>query len=223
MKAGLGAIVFVDGQNLFHGAQSAFGQKSPTYDVRALAQELAGQQGEVLTQARFYSGVPSRHDNQYWHDFWASKLLQMSRSKVEIFTRELRYRTVTMKTDGTAHTARVPQEKGVDIRIALDLLRLTTQKAYDTAIIVSQDQDFSEVAGDVKAIAREQGRRIRLVSAYPSGGEHLNKRGINGMDWLPITWDTYRKCLDAISHLPSRKQGDKATSASAAPQAASLG
>jgi hypothetical protein len=31
------AVVFIDGQNLFHSAKAAFGYHEPTYDVRALA------------------------------------------------------------------------------------------------------------------------------------------------------------------------------------------
>jgi len=34
------------------------------------------------------------------------------------------------------------QEKGVDVSIAIDLIRLTHENAYDLGIIVSQDWDF---------------------------------------------------------------------------------
>ncbi len=32
------AVIFVDGQNLFHGAREAFGCAHPNHDVRALAE-----------------------------------------------------------------------------------------------------------------------------------------------------------------------------------------
>ncbi len=34
------AVVFVDGQNLFHAAREAFGYTYPNYDVSALAKQI---------------------------------------------------------------------------------------------------------------------------------------------------------------------------------------
>jgi hypothetical protein len=39
------AIVFIDGQNLFHAVKSAFGYSFPNYDVCALAERLCGDKG----------------------------------------------------------------------------------------------------------------------------------------------------------------------------------
>jgi uncharacterized LabA/DUF88 family protein len=38
------------------------------------------------------------------------------------------------------------EEKGVDVRIALDVIRLAHRAEYDVALLFSQDQDLSEVA-----------------------------------------------------------------------------
>ena len=63
---------------------------------------------------------------------------------------------------------------------------LAIERAYDTAIVLSQDQDLSEAAHDVKKIAKAQGRTIRIVSAYPwkpGFYKGMNDKGINGTDW----------------------------------------
>jgi uncharacterized LabA/DUF88 family protein len=38
------------------------------------------------------------------------------------------------------------EEKGIDVRIALDVIAEAHRRAYDVALILSQDQDLSEVA-----------------------------------------------------------------------------
>jgi len=37
----------------------------------------------------------------------------------------------------------------------------------DVVLLFSQDQDFAELADEVRAIAREQQRRLKIASAYP--------------------------------------------------------
>jgi len=47
------AIVFIDGQNLFHATREVFGYMYPNYDVQALARRLCAAQGWQLEQTRF--------------------------------------------------------------------------------------------------------------------------------------------------------------------------
>ena len=68
------AIVFVDGQNLFHVAREAFGHTYPNYDVLALARRICETKGWTLTQVRFYTGIPDLADDPFWHRFWEAKL-----------------------------------------------------------------------------------------------------------------------------------------------------
>jgi hypothetical protein len=90
----------------------------------------------------------------------------------------------------------VGQEKGVDIRIALDMVRMAHQKAYDVALLFSQDQDLTEAVDEVKVIAREQKRWIKVVSSFPVSPTYRNRRGIDKTDWVPIDRSTYDACLD---------------------------
>jgi hypothetical protein len=90
----------------------------------------------------------------------------------------------------------VGQEKGVDVRLALDIVRLARQGAYDVALVFSQDQDLTEAVDEVKTIARQQDRWIKVASAYPFSPTSRNRRGIDGTDWIPIDRETYEACLD---------------------------
>ena len=162
------AIAFVDGQNLFHSAKQAFGYTFPNYDILRLARRICSDQGWALAQVRFCTGIPDPTDNDFWHHFWTHKLAQMGRTGVHVYSRSLRYRNKSFKLpDGTQHTVLVGQEKGIDVRLALDLVTLAIDGHYDVGLILSQDQDLSEAVEDVKLIARQKGRWVRLASAYP--------------------------------------------------------
>jgi len=109
----------------------------------------------------------------------------------------LRYRNQTVRLpDGSSHIFLVGQEKGIDVRIAIDIIRLAHTKAYDVALIISQDQDLSEVAGEIRLIANEQNRWIKIASAFPISPTYDNKRGINKTDWIKIDRKTYDACID---------------------------
>lgn len=196
-------IAFVDGQNLFHTVRAAFGYTYPNYDVKALAQAICPARGWQLAQVRFYTGVPDRTDNAFWSGFWAAKLLAMSRQGIWTFSRTLRYRNQTVKLpDGTMHAFLAAEEKGVDVRIALDVIRMAHRREYDVALVFSQDQDLSEVAAEVRVISAEQSRWIKIASAFPVSPAARNRRGINSTDWIQIDRAAYDACIDARDYRP---------------------
>lgn len=191
------AVVFVDGQNLFHAAREAFGYTYPNYDVLALARQVCVARAWTLVQARFYTGIPDFTDNPFWHRFWEAKLRAVSWQGVHIYSRALRYRNKTVKLpDGSTHTFLAGEEKGIDIRLALDVIRMAHRSQYDVAVMLSQDQDLSEVAEEIRAIAREQNRWIKVACAFPSSPASRNRRGIDKTDWIRIERAAYDACLD---------------------------
>ncbi len=198
-------IAFVDGQNLFHTAKEAFGCSYPNYDGRALAEAVCRSQGWSLIETRFYTGVPDAADDPFWHHFWERKLAVMGRQGIVVFSRRLRYRNVQVRLpDGTTHTFLTGEEKGVDVRLALDVIRLAHASAYDVAVIFSQDQDLSEVATEVRHISREQSRWIKMASAFPRSPASRNRRGIDKTDWIPFERTLYDTCLDRRDYRPPR-------------------
>jgi hypothetical protein len=122
---------------------------------------------------------------------------------VHTFSRSLRYRNQRVQLpDGTEHTFLTGVEKGIDVRIAIDVIRMAHHREYDVALIFSQDQDLSEVAEEIRAIAGEQDRWIKVASAYPVSPTVPNARGINQTDWLPISRAVYDACLDPRDYRP---------------------
>ena len=186
------ARAFVDGQNLYHQAKEAYGYQHPNYDVLVLARAVCRTRNWALERVHFYTGIHTQARNPYWHHFWSAKLNHMRRQGIEVFSRNLRYRPA-------------PEEKGIDVRIALDIIRLARQNAFDVALVFSQDQDLSEVADEIRAIARDQGRWIKIASAFPQSPASRNRRGINKTDWIPIGINTYNRCLDRRDFRPKHR------------------
>jgi uncharacterized LabA/DUF88 family protein len=192
----LRAIAFFDGQNLFASARGAFGITAPSFDVAALSHAVAEPRGWQIRQVRFYSGVPSERDNAPLHRAWASQLRRMRAQGVHVTVRPLRrHRKRGRLDDGTVAEFTVFEEKGIDVRIALDIVRAVIDRSCDVVLLFSQDQDFSEVATEVRDIARQQHRWVKIASAFPFGEGTRNRRGVDRTDWIPIDWATYESCL----------------------------
>lgn len=191
------AIAFIDGQNLFHHSCSAFGYRFPNYDIQKLTGTIVNSQHWNLTGIHFYTGVPDAGDNPKWNRFWTNKLAAMGRQGISVFSRPLRYRnqTVSLPAGGT-HTFLTAEEKGIDVRIALDVIGKAVRNEYDVALVFSQDQDLSEVADEIRVISRQQNRWIKMACAYPISPTVTNRRGINGTDWIKIPRATYETCID---------------------------
>jgi uncharacterized LabA/DUF88 family protein len=197
------AVAFVDGQNLFHSVRRTFGYQSPNYDPTALARAVCALRGWRLAATHFYTGVPDEADDPRWNRFWNARLAVMATRGVRTFSRALRYRDVQpAHPSGALTTIRVGREKGIDVRLALDIVRLAREDAFDVAILFSQDQDLSEVADEVRAISREHQRWIRLACAFPISPTSRNRRGIEGTEWVRIDRATYDACLDPNDYFP---------------------
>jgi len=191
-------VAFVDGQNLFNAAKQAFGYDYPNYDAVKLARLICEQRGQerqerwMLARLHFFTGMPSPTKDEPRNRFWKSKLAAMGRNEiVQTFSRPIVYRNG------------IGQEKGIDVRLALDAVRLAHENEYDVALIFSQDQDFSELAIEIKRIASVQNRWVTVVCAYPVGAGYSNKSGIDKTDWFKIDKTLYDRAIDSYDYRKS--------------------
>ena len=183
--------VFIDGQNLYRLALLAWGRARtsetfryswPSYDVLKLANALVrSAPNRILTEVRFYTGVPRREDDQRWNKFWTNKLFSLTGQGVHTYR---------------GRVDRFGNEKGVDVSLAIDLVHATHEQRYDVAIIVSQDTDFAPAVGLSRDIAGKQGRTVDFESAFPTATVGRRSRGINGTTWTPSDKAMYDSCFD---------------------------
>lgn len=197
------AMAFIDGQNLFQHAKAAFGHHHPNYDPIKLHKAVCDSQGWVPNLVRFYTGIPEASRDAMWAGYWSNRTLAMKRAGVSVTTRKLRYRDKEAYNDkGELEVFAVAQEKGIDVRLALDIVRLARKRQYDVAVIYSQDQDLNEIVEEINDIALEQNRKILIASAFPDSATATYKRGINNTMWLKLDQATYEKCIDPKDYRP---------------------
>ncbi len=197
------AFAFIDGQNLFLSSKDAFGYRFPNYDVGGLARQACKSNGWELAEVRFYTGIHDPTTNPFWNSFWVNKTAQMGQTGIKVVTLPLRYRNKSVRLpDGAEHTFLAAEEKGIDVRIALDVIAGARNRLYHVGMIFSQDQDLAEVATEIRTIAKEQGRWIKVACAFPDSPTARNRRGINNTDWIRIDRAMYDRCIDPRDYRP---------------------
>lgn len=190
-------IAFVDGQNLFHAAKEAFGYSYPNYDPKKLATSVCHSKNWNLEEVYFYTGIPAITKNEKLHKFWAKKILFLKRAGIKTQTFPLSYRDKEITCpDGKKRIVEIAEEKRVDVRLALDIFRLTLEGKCDVVLIFSQDADFEELVKDVEENAKKQSRWIKVASAFPDSSKRHYRRGIEKTDWIRIDKVTYDTCID---------------------------
>jgi uncharacterized LabA/DUF88 family protein len=204
-------MAFIDGQNLYRHAKEAFGYHHPNYDPVKLHKAICEERGWRPTLTRFYTGVPSQIESPMWAAYWSNRVLALKRVGVSVTTRPIRYHkekvigsdgNPILQPDGSFKMVTVPHEKGIDVRLALDLVSLARKRQFDIALIFSQDQDLQEVVQEIWDIAREQDRWIKVACAFPAGSNASSGRGIDKTDWCPMEKAFYDQHLDPRDYRP---------------------
>ena len=196
-------MAFFDAQHLYRHAKDAFGHHHPNFDPVKLHTAICESKGWRSAPVRFYTGVPAADRSAMWHGYWNNRILALKRSGVHVTTRPIRYRIHKVEgVGGSVEETVVPQEKGIDVRLALDLVSLARKRQFDVAIIYSQDQDLTEVVAEVKEIAADQNRPIVVASAFPAGPRATSRYGIRGAEWIKMDQAFYDSCLDPRDYRP---------------------
>lgn len=142
-------ICFIDAQNVFHGQR----ENGWRIDWEKFVKYFS-YNGEELWQVYYFAG-----EKEDLNDGEAN-FLQFLREKMrwEVCTYPLGRRTVSCSKCG--YTQTVAAEKGVDVGLAIKMLTLGINRAYETAILVSGDRDYLEAVDFVKSL----GLRVEVVS-----------------------------------------------------------
>lgn len=185
-------MVWIDGQNLFHRAKAMFGHRSPDYDIRSISQALCERMDWDIQAIHFYSGIPPESESPRWRHFWDDKLRRLKADAgvpVHTFTPELRYRSEwTQRGDGQWQLYRCPQEKGVDVRLALDMVAAAYENKCDAMVIMTEDSDLQQAVDRCLQIARSQDRKLLIANAFPHDPSNpAPRRSLR--DAIPLRFD----------------------------------
>lgn len=180
---------FVDGQNLFGNVKSAFGYSYANFDLRKLTAAvcLTHFGTNKIKDIYFYTGIP-RNDkpDRHLRRFWMNKIRFMrEKQAIHCFHSDLKYDDKNR-----------PREKGIDVKLALDIFRLAYENQYDAAILFSQDNDFRVLVPELRNTAKLQKREIQIFCAYPLSSSGTHNKGIEGMQSIPFNKYVYDQTID---------------------------
>ena len=189
-------MVLVDGQNLYKTCRELFGH--PLCHPHLLAEHLAGPRTQNRIACRFYTGRPNQNvpGERIKVRNLDRRLDGMRGVGVTVVTRPLRYhwdwghkemlprphrwatpQTVTLKP------SQRPQEKGIDLAIALDVIEFVLADKLDVAIVVSLDRDLSEIPKALRNLRPLVNRAVRLEAAVPVEANLRYPKTVDGFDY----------------------------------------
>ena len=133
-------VLFIDYQNAYRCARNVFfpnpqSGRDGHLKPMDLGQLIAGRGAEdgtsyTLSQVRVYSGRPDRDRDKRTFSAHRKQSRRWELDGAEVIERDLRYLQERL------------QEKGIDVALATDFVRLAISGSYDVGVIMSTDNDL---------------------------------------------------------------------------------
>lgn len=144
-------VIFLDGSNFYHRLKdSGSGFKQLLgFDYKAFAKWLA--HGRQTIESIYYVGLVRKEAGNF-------KSEELVRNQQKLFAL-LQKQNWKIKTGYMMKHDKDYKEKGVDVKLAVDILDMAYQDKYDTAIVVSSDTDL--IPGIIRA--KELGKKIEYI------------------------------------------------------------
>lgn len=149
----LRVVVFIDGQNFYNDCRRTFrkGETHPHLLAKEACSPAIGPDRQ-LVQVRFYTGVHTPNRNPGMNAYMTRRLEAMRAQGVHVFQRPLKYGLEWVedkRNPGNFLQIWKGKEKGVDVKLALDLVMMAVEDRYDVAVVVSTDTDLDEAIEEV--------------------------------------------------------------------------
>ena len=141
-------VIFIDGSNLYHSLEENC--KRFDVDFAAFAAKLC--KGRPLFRTYYYNVLRDSERNQ-----------QAYQDQQKFLSALYNVPYLEVRLGGSKVRGAVAVEKGIDIMVATDMLRLGWENLYDVAILVSGDGDFAYAVQTVK----NMGKHVE-IAAFPA-------------------------------------------------------
>ena len=175
--------VFIDGSNLYHSLEENC--KRYDLDFAAFAAKLC--KGRQLFRTYYYNVLrdPDRNPQAY-------------QDQQKFITALYNTPYLEVRLGGSKMRGDIAVEKGIDIMLATDLLRLAWNDLYDVGVVVSGDGDFAYAVQAVKDI----GKHVE-IAAFPS---NLSYELANAADYREFFTPAYFSDLWSRNRTPAKSE-----------------
>lgn len=181
-----GAVVFVDLQNLHNFLGDQCGVNPYQFNMVDFLKEWGASYGIPVAEIRVYTGIHSDLREPEKAAATTKRLNWLARQGVKVFTSKLAY-----AVDHTTGLTRA-REKGVDVRLASELIQAVACEGVSRVILITQDNDLSQAVDVARSICRSRGVRLQAFSpelkdrSRASGKMRCGFRGIHMTDKLDV-------------------------------------
>ena len=172
-------VIFVDYQNAYRRARDAFhnhradphwlGQVRPD----ALGALITGQRNSAereLRQVRMYRGLPQSTRDPKGYGAALRQIAAWQRNPlIAVITRPFRY--------PRNYPTAPPQEKGIDVQLALDFVMMAVRNEYDIGVLVSNDTDLRPA---LEEVIRLDNQSVEVVAWEPLAGRRRYRVRLSG-------------------------------------------
>lgn len=145
------AMVFIDGSNFYFKLKSLTAHFNPSFPLlhfpfARFAQWLT--EGNTLMGVRYYIGALKRQrGNEKSEKLYADQQKLLASLQQQKITTILGH--IIQHPDRSFH------EKGVDVRLAVEMIRFARENHYDIAYLISSDTDLVPAVEEVKSFGRK--------------------------------------------------------------------
>lgn len=152
--------VYIDGSNIYNRLKEFdIPEEDKRFDYSAFVTHLLGER--ELVSKRYYVGIVRNHDNSEKGE----RLVKKQQQHLE----RLRLAGFDIKQGKIMYDGGRIREKGVDVKLSIDLVVGAADNLYDTAIVVSSDTDLLPA---IKYVVNGRKKKVEYVgfAGHPSFG-----------------------------------------------------
>ena len=161
------AIIFIDGNNFYFRLRDLVTQINGKFSLLEFDYQNFGEwlvRPHELVQVRYYVGALKRQRN-------SEKSEKLYADQQKLFAKLQRQKVVVILGQLIQHPDKSFHEKGVDVRLAVEMIRLARENQYDIAYLLSSDTDLVAAIEEVRSF----GKKIQYVGVAKGQSFGLTK------------------------------------------------
>ena len=141
-------LVFIDGNNFYNGVKKLINDNSISllyFDYKKFSDFLY-KNGDCV-ETRYYIGAITRAGDKKSEAMYANQqrlIALLNRYNIPVILG-----TIIRHPNSTFH------EKGVDVRIAVEMIRFARMEKYDKAVLISSDTDLVPAVEEVQSLGKK--------------------------------------------------------------------
>lgn len=171
-------VIFIDGSNLYHGLRHVYGKA--TLNFEKLGLYLCD--GRSLVRIYYYNSpvdqneAPLAYQQQQRFFSYLARVPYLERLMGRLVTRS---KTIECRSCGNRDSYTYKLEKGVDVRLGVDMAAMAFKNLYDAAILVAGDGDYD-----------------KAVQAVKDAGKHCENAFFRSYGYSPVLFKTCDKFIE---------------------------